>query len=43
MRLADLLQFDNSVEKSFAAEIKVSTITDTKAKQLWNATKDSRV
>ena len=43
MRLADLLQYGNSVEKAFPVEIKVSTITDTKAKQLWNAIKDLRV
>ncbi len=43
MRLVDLLQYGNSVGKSFAVEIKVSTITDAQAKQLWNAIKDSRV
>jgi glycerophosphoryl diester phosphodiesterase len=43
MRLVDLLQYGNSIGKSFAVEIKVSTITSAQAKQLWNAIKDSRV
>jgi glycerophosphoryl diester phosphodiesterase len=43
MRLVDLLQYGNSVGKSFSIEIKVSTITDAQAKQLWNAIKNSRV
>jgi hypothetical protein len=43
MRLVDLLQYGNSVGKSFAVEIKVSPISDAQAKELWNAIKDSRV
>jgi glycerophosphoryl diester phosphodiesterase len=43
MRLVDLLNYGNSVGKSFALEIKVSPITDAQATQLWNAIKDSRV
>lgn len=43
MRLVDLLRYGNSVGKSFAIEIKVSSITDAQAKQLWNTIKNSRV
>jgi len=43
MRLIDLLQYGKSVGKSFAIEIKVASITDAQAKQLWNAIKNSRV
>jgi glycerophosphoryl diester phosphodiesterase len=43
MRLVDLLQYGNSVGKSFALEIKVSSITTAQAKQLWNVIKTSRV
>jgi glycerophosphoryl diester phosphodiesterase len=43
MRLVDLLQYGNSIGKSFAVEIKASTITDAQAKQLWKAIKNSRV
>jgi glycerophosphoryl diester phosphodiesterase len=43
LRLVDLLRYGNSVGKSFGLEIKVSSITDTQAKQLWNAIKNSRV
>jgi glycerophosphoryl diester phosphodiesterase len=43
MRLVDLLQYGNSIGKSFAVEIKVSTITAAQAKQLWNAIKNSRI
>jgi glycerophosphoryl diester phosphodiesterase len=43
MRLVDLLQYGNAVGKSFAVEIKVSSISNAQAKQLWNAIKDSRV
>ena len=43
IRLVDLLQYGNSVGKSFALEIKASSITDAQAKQLWNAIKNSRV
>ena len=43
MRLVDLLSYANSVGKSVALEIKVSSINDAQAKQLWNAIKNSRV
>jgi glycerophosphoryl diester phosphodiesterase len=43
MRLVDLLSYANSVGKSVALEIKVSSISDAQAKQLWNAIKNSRV
>jgi glycerophosphoryl diester phosphodiesterase len=43
MRLVDLLEYGNTVGKSFALEIKVSPITNAQAKQLWNAIKTSRV
>ena len=43
MRLVDLLSYGNSVGKSFDVEIKVSSITDAQAKQLWNAIKNSRI
>jgi glycerophosphoryl diester phosphodiesterase len=43
IRLVDLLTYGNSVGKSFGLEIKVSSITDAQAKQLWNTIKNSRV
>jgi glycerophosphoryl diester phosphodiesterase len=43
IRLVDLLTYGDSVGKSFGLEIKVSSITDAQAKQLWNAIKNSRV
>jgi len=43
MRLVDLLNYGNSLGKSFALEIKVGTITNAQARQFWNAIKDSRV
>jgi glycerophosphoryl diester phosphodiesterase len=43
MRLVDLLNYGNSVGKSFALEIKVGSITAAQARQFWNAIKDSRV
>jgi len=43
MRLVDLLTYGNSIGKSFAVEIKASTITSAQAEQLWNAIKNSRV
>jgi glycerophosphoryl diester phosphodiesterase len=43
MRLIDLLQYGDSVGKSFAIEIKAASITDAQAKQLWTAIKNSRV
>jgi len=43
LRLVDLLSYGNSVGKSFALEIKVSSITDAQAKQLWDAIRNSRV
>ena len=43
MRLVDLLQYGNSVGKSFSLELKVASLADAQAKQLWNAIKNSRV
>jgi glycerophosphoryl diester phosphodiesterase len=43
MRLVDLLSYADSVGKSVALEIKVSTISDAQAMQLWNAIKNSRI
>ena len=43
MRLVDLLNYGNSLGKSFALEIKVGAITNAQARQFWNAIKDSRV
>lgn len=43
MRVVDLLSYANSVGKSVALEIKVSTISDAQAKQLWKAIKNSRI
>ncbi len=43
IRLVDLLKYGDSVGKSFGLEIKVSSIADAQAKQLWNAIKNSRV
>jgi glycerophosphoryl diester phosphodiesterase len=43
MRLIDLLEYGNSVGKSFTLEIKVSPITNAPAKQLWDAIKNYRV
>ena len=43
MRLVDLLQYGNAVGKSFAVEIKVASISDAQARQLWKAIKDSRL
>jgi glycerophosphoryl diester phosphodiesterase len=43
MRLVDLLSYGNSFGKSFALEIKVASITNAQAKQLWNAIKNSRI
>jgi glycerophosphoryl diester phosphodiesterase len=43
MRLVDVLSYGNSFGKSFAVEIKVSSITNAQAKQLWNAIKNSRL
>ena len=43
IRLVDLLRYGNSVGKSFALEIKLSSITDDQATQLWNLVKASRV
>jgi glycerophosphoryl diester phosphodiesterase len=43
IRLVDLLEYGNSVGKSFGLEIKVSQITDAQAKQFWNAIRNSRV
>ena len=43
MRVVDLLTFANSVGKSVALEIKVSSISDAQAKQLWGAIKNSRI
>ena len=42
-RLIDLLKYGNAHGKSFSLEIKVASITNTQAKQLWNAIKNSRV
>jgi hypothetical protein len=41
MRLVDLLSYGNSFGKSFALEIKVASMTNAQAKQLWNAIKNS--
>jgi glycerophosphoryl diester phosphodiesterase len=43
MRVVDLLTYANSVGKSVALEIKVSSISDAQAKQLWGAIKNSRI
>ena len=43
IRLVDLLKYGDSVGKSFGLEIKVSSVTEAQAKQLWNAIKNSRV
>ena len=43
MRVVDLLTYANSVGKSVALEIKVSSISDAQAKQLWVAIKNSRI
>jgi glycerophosphoryl diester phosphodiesterase len=43
MRVDDLLSYADSVGKSVALEIKVSSISDSQAKQLWNTIKDSRI
>jgi len=43
MRLVDLLNYGNSLGKSFALEIKVGAITNAQARQIWNAIKESRV
>lgn len=43
MRVVDLLTYANSVGKSVALEIKVSSISDAQAKQLWSAIKNSRI
>jgi len=43
MRVVDLLSYADSVGKSVALEIKVCSISDAQAKQLWNAIKNSRI
>ena len=43
MRVVDLVTYANSVGKSVALEIKVSSISDAQAKQLWGAIKNSRI
>lgn len=43
MRVVDLLTYAKSVGKSVALEIKVSSISDAQAKQLWSAIKNSRI
>jgi glycerophosphoryl diester phosphodiesterase len=43
LRVVDLLSFANSVGKSVALEIKVSSISDAQAEQLWSAIKNSRI
>jgi glycerophosphoryl diester phosphodiesterase len=43
LRLKDLLNYGNSVGKSFSLELKPSSITNAQAVQFWNAIKDSRV
>ena len=43
MRVVDLLSYANSVGKSVALEIKVSSISDAQAEQLWSAIKNSRI
>jgi glycerophosphoryl diester phosphodiesterase len=42
-RVVDLLTYANSVGKSVALEIKVASISDAQAKQLWKAIKNSRI
>jgi glycerophosphoryl diester phosphodiesterase len=43
MRVVDLLSYANSVGKSVALEIKVGSISDAPAEQLWSAIKNSRI
>ena len=43
MRVVDLLSYANSVGKSVALEIKVGSISDAQAEQLWSAIKNSRI
>jgi glycerophosphoryl diester phosphodiesterase len=43
MRVVDLLTYAKSVGKSVALEIKVSSISDAQAKQLWSAIRNSRI
>jgi glycerophosphoryl diester phosphodiesterase len=43
MRLVDLLNYGNPLGKSFALEIKLTSITDAQAKQFWTAIRNSKV
>jgi glycerophosphoryl diester phosphodiesterase len=43
MRVVDLLTYAKSVGKSVALEIKVASISDAQARQLWSAIKNSRI
>jgi glycerophosphoryl diester phosphodiesterase len=43
IKLIDLLKYGNSVGKSFALQVKLNSITDAQARQLWNAVKYSKV